>query len=173
MGNNFSAGSTVSFNGTYLAATYLSSTQMVITAPAGSGTNVPLYVTGNGQTSNTNNSFSYLNPTATTTVTPTATNGSGIKDYVPFPNPSDGLGSLSFYYDPGQYVSQVKVKIFTLAFRKIYEDDSLPTTAGQNLYTLDWGRTGVNMANGLYYLEVVVEGLGFETRKVMKVLVLR
>jgi len=70
-------------------------------------------------------------------------------------------------------VNQVKLKIFTVAFRKIYEDDTLSTTVGQNLYTLDWSRAGLDMANGLYFLVLYVEENGQETRKVMKVLVLR
>jgi hypothetical protein len=81
--------------------------------------------------------------------------------------------SFSFYYTVPSNVDQAQVKIFTTAFRKIYEDDTLPTAVGQAQYTLDWGKAGLNPANGLYYVVLCFKSGGAETYQVMKLLVLR
>jgi hypothetical protein len=68
-------------------------------------------------------------------------------------------------------LSQVKVKIFTLSFRKIFEDDNLSTSAGN--YTLDWNKAELNIANGLYYVVLYFKSGGQETHQILKLLILR
>jgi hypothetical protein len=60
-----------------------------------------------------------------------------------------------------------------VSFRKIYEDDTLTTALGQNKYTLDWGKAGLNIANGLYYAVLYFKSGGQETHQVMKLLIQR
>jgi len=64
------------------------------------------------------------------------------------------------------------LKIFTTAFRKIYEDDRLPTAVGGQVYTLDLNRVG-SLANGIYYVVLYTTTGGSETRQVMKMLIQR
>jgi hypothetical protein len=107
-------------------------------------------------------------PTTTPTATPTSTPGvTGI-----FPNPVLGGASVKVSYQVGQGARQVKLKIFTLSFRKIFEDDRLPTAAGGQVYDLDWNQVG-GVANGLYYVVLYVNNGGSETHQVMKLLILR
>jgi hypothetical protein len=89
-----------------------------------------------------------------------------------FPNPVSGGGPLQVSYQLGQTVGQVKLKLFTVAFRKIYEDDGLPTAPGGQLYVLDFNKVG-SVANGLYYVVLYVKTGGSETHQVMKLLVIR
>jgi hypothetical protein len=91
---------------------------------------------------------------------------------VVFPNPSDGVQPLTFYYNPGAGAQAASFKIFTTAFRKIYQDDSLAFSDGQHSYTLDWSKTGIVPANGLYYFVLTIEGGGQPVQKVMKVLLI-
>lgn len=65
----------------------------------------------------------------------------------------------------------MKVKLFTVSFRKIFEDDNLPTTLGTDKYTLDFDKAGLQIANGLYYVVVYFKSGGTETHRVMKLLI--
>jgi hypothetical protein len=114
----------------------------------------------------------YPGNTCTFTFTPTATNTPLLGDNLPYPNPWDGSQPLAFYHTVSPNTNRVTVKIFTLAFRRIFEDYSLDITAGPHLYTLDWNKTG-NIANGLYYLVIIDQLGGQQTQKVMKILVQR
>ena len=88
-----------------------------------------------------------------------------------YPNPVKNGAPFNFNYSVTTPVDQVKVKIFTLAFRKIYEEDTLPTAVGQIRYTLDWNKAGLNIANGLYYVVLIYRTGNQETHQVMKLLV--
>ena len=131
-------------------------------------------------------------PTPTITVTPTATfsltpNSSLLtpsftlsstpypadREYLPYPNPADMTEPLSFYYSVAPNTQQVKLKIFTTAFRKIFEDEQLPNGAGQHLYKLDWDKTRLNIANGLYFGVIYFKSDSGEIRKAMKILIRR
>jgi len=108
-------------------------------------------------------------PTSTTTPTFTATIASVVEISAPYPNPSNG-SPISFNVSvPGK--STVTMDVFTLAFRKV-------TTQAQEIYgnqTIYWdlkNRSGVQAANGLYYLSIHVTG-GQSTTKILKVLILR
>jgi hypothetical protein len=98
--------------------------------------------------------------TATETLTPTVT-------YTPtqfservglYPNPVTGstVKILPPYYTG---VSNVRVEVYTLAFRKIIERtyDSLP--AGTDISMELVGLTGNTLANGVYYVVVTVDGM--------------
>ena len=165
-GNNFSAGATVNFNGVNIAVGFVSSTQVFVTVPAGSGTNVPIYVTVGGQASNTNNSFSYLSPTATTT--PTAT--PQVVPPIPYPNPVTGPGPVMVQLVLQNSNDPVKLKIFTTAFRKILEKNLTAAGAGVQTFTVDLDdNLGAPLANGLYYLVVQTP----QGRFIEKLLILR
>jgi hypothetical protein len=111
-------------------------------------------------------------PTPTSTITPTFT-ATPANTLVLFPNPVKDGSPLGFYYNVTSPMDQVKVKVFTLAFRKVFEADDLLTTLGGHLYRLDWGVTGLNLANGLYYVVVYYQSGGSETHQVMKLLIQR
>ena len=56
-------------------------------------------------------------------------------------------------------VSNVRVEVYTLAFRKIVEKtyDSLPEGTAISMELV--GRTGNTLANGVYYVVVTVDGM--------------
>ncbi len=109
-------------------------------------------------------------PTPTVTNTPTPTPTPAILNTL-YPNPVKNGTSVNFSYNVTGPTNQVEVKMFTLAFRKIYEDDTLSTALGSHSYTLDWGNTGSNIANGLYYVVLDFKSSGSETHQLMKLLV--
>ncbi len=111
-----------------------------------------------------------VTPTPTLSPTPTPT-----PEHVGllFPNPLKDGTLLSFYYNLTSPADQVKVKIFTLACRKVYEDDILPIGAGQWKYSLDWGKASLNLANGLYYVALYIKTGGSENHQIMKLLIQR
>ena len=61
------------------------------------------------------------------------------------------------------------MKIFTLAFRKVYEDDSLSTSQGTQTKVVNVAN--LNLANGLYYFVLVTKSGGHSNQTVMKVLI--
>lgn len=107
-------------------------------------------------------------PTPTSTPTPTATPS---VFNVLFPNPVLDGGPLNFYYNVDAPTDEIKVKIFTTSYRKIFEDRGLLKTTGQHLYQLDWAKAQLDLANGLYYVVVYWGTGGSETHKVMKLLI--
>lgn len=80
---------------------------------------------------------------------------------------------MNFNYTVTAPVDAVKVKVFTVSFRKIYEDDNLLTAVGTNKYTLDWSKPGLNIANGLYYVVIYFKTGEAESHQVMKLLIQR
>jgi hypothetical protein len=111
-----------------------------------------------------------LSPTATDTAAFTAT---PINVNILFPNPVLDKTPLSFFYLLASPAQQVRVKLFTTAFRKVFEEDGLVYSPGTHLYTLDWGKAGLNISNGLYYVVFYTRTGGSETHRVMKLLVQR
>ncbi len=124
----------------------------------------------------TASSTSTLTPTwtftPTVTPTPTATVPGNLTGIL-FPNPILQGTQVQFYYNLPAAVDEVKVKVFTSAFRKIFEGTGPSIQPGTYLYSWDWSARGLDLANGLYYLVVTAKTGGKETRKVMKLLVLR
>jgi hypothetical protein len=88
-----------------------------------------------------------------------------------FPNPVTQGEQVQLYYMLTSPADEVKVKLYTAAFRKVLEQTGPSTLPGVTLVTLDWSQTG--LANGLYYVVVASKTGGKETRQVMKLLVLR
>lgn len=118
-------------------------------------------------------------PTPTDTPTPTATptfTATPSNLYTVFPNPwpdpNNPGASFSIYYENDQAADEVKLKIYTLAFRKIYEDNGLPNTQGAQP-PRSVNLADLNLANGLYYVVLSWKRGDTETRKVMKLLIQR
>jgi hypothetical protein len=64
----------------------------------------------------------------------------------------------------------IAVKIYTVSFRRVFEDSSLLKTEGLHLYTLNWKEKGLDLANGFYYLVFVSREGGKDGQKVMKII---
>jgi hypothetical protein len=96
---------------------------------------------------------------------------------IPYPNPWPDKDSpsapLQFNYSNSQQETQVALKIFTPAFRKVFEDDGLATAPGTYTFSLDWSRVQGTLANGLYYFVIETKNGPGLARKIMKVLILR
>jgi hypothetical protein len=120
------------------------------------------------KTSTPTNTFTQTSsPTITPTYTPTIT--SEIIISAPYPNPSYGSPVIFNIQVPGE--STVTMDVFTLAFRKI----SSQTTQAYGAETLQWDLkdiSGVQVANGLYYVRIQVTGTE-STMRILKVLILR
>jgi uncharacterized repeat protein (TIGR01451 family) len=107
-------------------------------------------------------------PTSTPTATPTHTpvSKTGV---VIFPNPSTGT-SVTIQLSLASSASQVRIEIFTLAFRRVNQITLSAVPAGIKDVTLSLtDRDGTPLANGLYF--VVVNGDG--QRTIEKLLILR
>jgi hypothetical protein len=109
-------------------------------------------------------------PTNTFTITPTP----GVVNVVwpnPWPNKDNPNAPLQFSYTNSQQENQVALKIYTVAFRKVSEDDGLPTASGNFTYQVPLNN--LNLANGLYLFVIETKGGGSTKRQIMKVLILR
>jgi len=110
-------------------------------------------------------------PTSTPTITPTYTPtlSPDVLIYPPYPNPSTGSPITFNFQVPSE--STVTMDVFTLAFRKI----SSQTVQVYGDSTLQWDLkdiSGIQVANGLYYVRFHVSGVQ-TTTKILKVLILR
>lgn len=106
-------------------------------------------------------------PTGTSTGTPTATMG-GDRVAVIYPNPARGP-AVKVLLPATEGASDVRVRIFTTAFRKVLETTFPNVPSGATVTVLLTDRFGNPLANGLYY-GVVQTSQG---RSVSKLLVLR
>jgi hypothetical protein len=129
----------------------------------------------NTATSTSLNSF-----TATPTVTPktistvTATPSSTSKPSIVqtpvlYPNPVMGPGGQTHLQVPLTFVSNVRVEIFTTAFRLVQEETFQQVSPGEVIILTLTDKFGNPLANGLYY--VVIEAQG--KKWVTKLLILR
>ncbi len=117
--------------------------------------------------------------TVTRTGTPTRTKTPGVvKTPVLYPNPSTGE-PISVYV-PGSGIANVKVEIFTTAFRKVQETNfaNVPLgVMGSGPMITMTDKTGVALASGVYYAVVTTTPLsnsgGAAQRLVGKFLLLR
>jgi hypothetical protein len=89
-----------------------------------------------------------------------------------YPNPVQDQSPVHVGYLLNDGARQVKLKLFTLAFRKIFEDNSLSTLPGGQVYTLDFSRMPP-LADGLYYVVLEFNYGGAATRQVLKLLIIR
>jgi hypothetical protein len=88
-----------------------------------------------------------------------------------FPNPITGGNGTTlqiFFNEPHDYVT---VKLYTIAFRKIYEDQVNFAPAGNFIYYIDPGKFkgGSAVGNGVYYVVITTP----TNRWMVKLLVLR
>jgi hypothetical protein len=111
-------------------------------------------------------------PTATDTPTPTATPSTLFTVFPnPWPDPKNPGDNSNFYYFNDKNMDQVQLKIYTVSFRKVYEDDTLPTGPGPQSKTFNLAY--LNASNGLYYYVLVWKNGNRQSQKVMKVLIQR
>ena len=138
-----------------------------------------------------NNSFSVsVNACATATATPTSTpieissptitptetvnpspTGKDVEISSPYPNPAQGTGPVNFDIE-APTGSAINWNIFTTTSRKIMSGSRI--VFGDT--TLTWNQTdknGIQVANGLYYLQVKVTSGETSLTKILKVLILR
>ena len=80
--------------------------------------------------------------------------------------------AVGFYYHLEKPAGSIKVKIFTMAYRKIYEDSSLSAEPGSHFHTLDRAKLN-SFANGLYFVAVYLNDGGTESRQILKLLIRR
>jgi hypothetical protein len=96
---------------------------------------------------------------------------------IPYPNPWPGKDNptapLQFNYLNSGQEGQVALKVYTLAFRKVFEDDGLAAAPGSYTYVMDWTRVHGTLANGLYYFVIETKKGSNPDRKIMKVLIAR
>ncbi len=92
--------------------------------------------------------------TAIDTPTPTATAQMPVGIPIPFPNPSTGPGPVQVQILLKQPAAWLAIKVYTLAFRMVNEQNYQNLPAGPNDFPLSpTGKGGAPLANGLYYLE--------------------
>jgi endo-1,4-beta-D-glucanase Y len=155
------------------SATHTATNTATVTSTS-SKTNTPTVTSSNTPTGTPTSTYTpqpTLTPTNTSTITPTYTPtiSQDIVISQPFPNPSNGSPITFNVQVPDQ--STVTLDVFTLAFRKIY-DETKPIYGSQNLYWNLKDRTGIQVADGLYYVRVHVAG-SKSSMKILKVLILR
>jgi hypothetical protein len=113
-------------------------------------------------------------PTVTGTPTPTATTvpsltptPNGNTNPVVYPNPSDGRPVNIL--PPTKAISDVKVQIFTLNFRKVNETVFPQVPAGASVRINLTDRWNKPLASGIYYIVVITD----EGRTVTKLMIIR
>jgi len=104
---------------------------------------------------------STITKTSTPTRTSTVSQTKGSPTPIIYPNPSEG-GPVQVYI-PGQGIGDVKVDIFTTAFRKVQEAtfSNVPLGVmgtGVTIYLTD--KSGNQLASGVYYVVVTVTPVG-------------
>jgi len=114
-------------------------------------------------------------PSPTGTFTPTQTPGTpNIVFPNPWPDKNNPSAPLQFNYTNSQKAGQVALKIYTLSFRKIFEDETLNTDSGSTYtYVMDWSKVKSTLSNGLYYFVIETKNGSKLERKIMKVLIQR
>lgn len=110
-------------------------------------------------------------PTSTNTglVTPTSTPIPNLPPVVLYPNPCDGTKPVSIHLTGLTGLSDVTVKVYTTAYRKVLEQPFPQQSAGVDLKIDPRDKWGVPLASGVYYV-VVTSG---SYRQVAKLLILR
>jgi hypothetical protein len=123
----------------------------------------------------TNTPINTSTPTATVTKTPTLTStpANNTTYRGPYPNPvSNGPVQIDVAM-PGS--GTIEMDVFTTAMRKIAEHATVVNGAGGTVTSVQWDlrdKTGMPIANGLYYLRLQVSGAQAST-KIFKVIVVR
>jgi hypothetical protein len=122
---------------------------------------------------------STFTPTASTTPTPspsltvspsaTSTEQSGIIVPIVYPNPSDGTKPVTIHIPGRAGTSDVKVQIFTVAFRLVQQQVFPQAPVGTDIQIELKDKSEKPLASGLYYVAVTVDG----QRTIGKLLILR
>jgi len=151
---------TVSWSFPFLSpGTYLISYQTQV----GSGNKPGTIITNNAQLT-----YAGLLSPQISSVNVTLTAGGAPPVFYPNPIKGDGPANLDVVFD--QVQDYVNIKVFTTAFRKVYEDNVRSVPAGTFLYNLDTNFfKGGRGANGLYYVVVKTPS----NRWVIKLLIFR
>jgi hypothetical protein len=87
---------------------------------------------------------------------------------VVYPNPVSGNGPVNLHI-PITGLSEVKVEMFTLAFRKVLSLPVIHLNPGQDLPLPLQDSWGGNLSDGIYYVAVTVNG----KRSIAKLLILK
>jgi hypothetical protein len=87
---------------------------------------------------------------------------------VVYPNPATGAGPV-YVTSPSSTTTDVEVDLFTVSFRKVQGGSYANVTEGQALPIDLTDKTGVPLANGIYYIVLRADGHQWVT----KLLVLR
>ncbi len=109
-------------------------------------------------------------PTGLSTFTPSPTPSSSPSGPGPliYPNPWVGGGPLKLSL-PLSNLSRLRVEAFTVAFRKVLDQDWVPASAASAVTIAPVDSSGAVLANGLYYVRVTAGG----QKWLLKLLILR
>lgn len=148
----------------------LTNTRTPTPSPTFTRTSTPTHTLTAGPTSTFTATFtpSLNTPTNTATaavMTPTPTGKISI-----YPNPADGTQPVSLHVPGLTGLSDVTVRIFTTAYRKVLEQPFPQQLAGVDMSFKPVDQWGTPLASGLYYVVVTVNG---GNKSVGKLLILR
>jgi hypothetical protein len=107
--------------------------------------------------------------TPSVTETPTATEQPGNDKPILYPNPSDGTQLVSIHVPGRTGTSDVTVRIFTVAFRLVQQEEFPRAPLGADVKIELKDKSGMPLASGLYYVVVTIDG----NKSVGKLLLLR
>jgi hypothetical protein len=107
--------------------------------------------------------------THTVTLTVTATEQPGNDKPVIYPNPSDGTKPVSIHLPGRTGSADIKVQIFTVAFRLVQQEVFQQIPSGTDIPIELKDKNGTPLASGLYYVVVTIDG----KKLVSKLLILR
>ena len=112
-------------------------------------------------------------PTSSATFTPTPS----ATKIVIYPNPADGTKPVNIHIPGLNSIADVKVEIFTTAFRKVQEKPYSQQPVGVDVSIILADKWGTPLASGLYYVVVVTipqPGSGQSSNRLIgKLLILR
>jgi len=112
-------------------------------------------------------------PTLPGTISPTPTAAPSLHPIAIFPNPSNGVQPTWIDLGLGNTV-QMKIKVFSLAFRKVLEKDYGQVAPGQLISLPTAENNGNPLGNGLYYVQIsTTQGLYPPQKTIVKWLVFR
>jgi hypothetical protein len=164
-------GNTVIWNlGTLTSGTYQLTFTLTLGSGLTSGTSIinQASVTYQGNGTGVQSSVTVIAGGGTPTATPSL--GSGTLISYPYPNPPGPGQSVDIQVHTPD-LSTVRYSVFTTAFRKIFESSQELDGAG----LLEWNlkdEFGQNVANGLYFIRIVIQGPQGTTQKIDKVIII-
>ena len=156
--------------GTLTSGTYQLTFTLTLGSGLTSGTSIinQASVTYQGNGTGVQSSVTVIAGGGTPTATPSL--GSGTLISYPYPNPPGPGQSVDIQVHTPD-LSTVRYSVFTTAFRKIFESSQELDGAG----LLEWNlkdEFGQNVANGLYFIRIVIQGPQGTTQKIDKVIII-